>query len=59
MRGWSTAEQRISRMLADPDARDAIMAIPVNDRDAAAARTAERGDLDINDSHNPGERPAR
>jgi hypothetical protein len=49
-------EQRISRMLADPDARAAIMAMPANGHDAAAARTAGQADLDIDDSHNLGER---
>jgi hypothetical protein len=49
-------EQQISRMLADRDARAAIMAIPANGRDAAAARTAQPADLDIDDSHNLGER---
>ena len=49
-------EQRISRMLADPDARAAIMAIPATGHDAAAARTAGQADLDIDDSHNLGDR---
>src|SRR4030081_2873596 len=40
-------EQRISRMLADPDARAAIMAMPANHHDAAAARAARQADLDI------------
>ena len=43
-------------MLADPDARAAIMAMPANGHDAAAARTAGQADLDIDDSHNLGER---
>jgi hypothetical protein len=47
-------EQRISLMLADPDARAAMMAIPANGDDAA--RTAGQADLDIDDSHNLGER---
>jgi hypothetical protein len=48
-------EQRISRMLADPDARAAIMAIPANGYDDAAARAAEQADLYIDGSHNLGE----
>jgi hypothetical protein len=48
-------EQRISRMLVDPDARAAIMAIPANGNDAAAARTAGQADLYIDGSHNLGE----
>jgi hypothetical protein len=51
-------EQRISHMLADPDARAAIMAIPMKGRDAADARTAEPADLEIDNSHNMGQRPA-
>jgi hypothetical protein len=49
-------EQRIARMLTDPDASAAIMAIPANDRDAAAARMAGQADFDIDVSHNLGER---
>jgi hypothetical protein len=49
-------EQRISRLLADPDAGAAIMAMPASGHDAAAARTAGPADLDIDDSHNLGER---
>src|SRR5712675_1062485 len=49
-------EERISRLLADPDARAAIMAMPASGHDAAAARTAGPADLDIDDSHNLGER---
>jgi hypothetical protein len=48
-------EQRISRVLADPDARAAIMAIQANVQDAAI--TAGPADLNIDDSHNLGERP--
>jgi hypothetical protein len=49
-------EQRISGMLADPDARAAIMAMPASGHVDAAARTAGQADLDIDDSHNLGER---
>jgi hypothetical protein len=48
-------EQRLSCVLADPDARAAIMAIQANVQDAAAAMTARPYDLDIDDSHNLGE----
>ena len=50
-------EQRISRLLADPDVRAALMAIPGN-VDAAAASTPGQGELDIDDTHNLGERLA-
>src|SRR5262249_20816985 len=48
-------EQRISGIIADPDARAAIMAIQANVQDVAI--TAGPADLDIDDSHNLGERP--
>jgi hypothetical protein len=51
-------EQRISRMLADPDARAAFMAIPANGHVAAAARTAGEADLYIDGWHNLGEQLA-
>ncbi len=51
-------EERISGMLADPDVKAAIMAIPANryDADAAAASAGGKTDLDIDDLHNLGER---
>jgi len=51
-------EERISDMLADPDVKAAIMAIPANryDADAAAASAGGKTDLDIDDLHNLGER---
>ena len=51
-------EERISDMLADPDVKAAIMAIPANryDADAAAASAGGKADLDIDDLHNLGER---
>jgi hypothetical protein len=48
-------EQRISHMLADPDARAAILAIPANGQDAAAAKTADQVDLYVDGSHNLGD----
>jgi hypothetical protein len=51
-------EQQISHMLADPDVRAAIMAIPASGHDAAAAITATNADLTVDDSHNLGERLA-
>src|SRR5262249_13638976 len=51
-------EQRISRLLADPDAGAALMAIQVDLPDAGAAATVGPSDLQIDDSHNLGERPA-
>jgi len=54
---WSFRdEQQISRMLADPDARAALMAIPALGRDGAAAPSTDPADLEIDDSHNLGER---
>jgi hypothetical protein len=51
-------EERISDMLADPDVKAAIMAIPANryDADAAAVSAGGKTDLDIDDLHNLGER---
>jgi hypothetical protein len=49
-------EARISSLLADPDNRAAIMAIQANVQDAAAASGTAPADLDIDDSHNLGER---
>jgi len=49
-------EQRVSCLLADPDARAALMAIQANVHDAPPATTAPPSDLDIDDSHNLGER---
>jgi len=49
-------EERISGMLADPDVKAAIMAIPANRCDAAAASAGGKTDLDIDDLHNLGER---
>ena len=51
-------EERISGMLADPDVKAAIMAIPANryDADAAAVSAGGKTDLDIDDLHNLGER---
>jgi hypothetical protein len=51
-------EERISHMLADPDVKAAIMAIPANryDADAAAVSAGGKTDLDIDDLHNLGER---
>ena len=49
-------EERISDMLADPDVKAAIMAIPANRCDAAAASAGGNTDLDIDDLHNLGER---
>jgi hypothetical protein len=43
-------------MLADPDVKAAIMAIPANRCDAAAANAGGETDLDIDDLHNLGER---
>ena len=51
-------EQKISCLLADPDARAAIAAIQENVQAAAAAIIARPSDLDIDDSHNLGERLA-
>jgi hypothetical protein len=50
-------EQRISCLLGDADVRAAIMAIQADVQDAAAATTAGEAHLDIDDSHNLGERP--
>ena len=50
-------EQRIASLLADTDVRAAIMAIQADVQDAAAAMTAGEADLNIDDSHNLGERP--
>jgi hypothetical protein len=49
-------EQQILRLLADPDARAALTAIDGDVTDAAAATTPEPVDLQIDDSHNLGER---
>ena len=49
-------EERIAGMLADPDLKAAIMAIPANRCDAAAARARGETDLDIDNLHNLGER---
>jgi len=49
-------EERISGILADPDVAAAIMAIPADRRDAAAASAGGETDLDIDDLHNLGER---
>jgi hypothetical protein len=51
-------EERLSDMLADPDVKAAIMAIPANryDADAAAVSAGGKTDLDIDDLHNLGER---
>jgi hypothetical protein len=49
-------EERISAMLADPDVKAAIMAVPANRCDAAAASAGGKTDLDIDDLHNLGER---
>ena len=49
-------EERISDMLADPDVKAAIMAIPANRCDADAASAGGKTDLDIDDLHNLGER---
>jgi hypothetical protein len=49
-------EERISGMLADPDVKAAMMAIPADRRDAAAAGAAGETDLDFDDLHNLGER---
>jgi len=48
-------EERISCLLADPDARAAITAIQANVQDVAASGAAP-ADLHIDDSHNLGER---
>lgn len=47
-------EARISRLLADPDARAAIMALRANVQDAAGAITAGDSELAIDDTHNLG-----
>jgi hypothetical protein len=49
-------EHRISCLLADADARAALMAVQANVRDAAAPTIAGEFALDIDDSHNLGER---
>jgi hypothetical protein len=49
-------EQRISCLLADADAGAALRAIQANARDAAATAIAGEFSLDIDDSHNLGER---
>ena len=49
-------EQKISRLLADPDAGAAIMAVRANVQDAAGATTGGNSDLAIDDTHNLGER---
>jgi hypothetical protein len=50
-------EARISGMLADPDLKAALMAIPADRRDAAAgAGGAAELELDIDNPHNLGER---
>jgi hypothetical protein len=49
-------EERISCMLADPDVKAAIMAIPANRCDAAAASAGVETDLDVDNLHNLGER---
>ncbi len=51
-------EQRLACLSADPDVRAAIMAVQANVQDAAAAITAPPSDLDIDESHNLGERRA-
>jgi hypothetical protein len=56
---WAWCDEELSsRMLADPDARAAFMALPASGLDAGAARTARLADLAIDDSHNLGERRA-
>ena len=47
-------EQRISRLVADPDVRGAITALRANVQDVGAAITAGDSDLQIDDSHNLG-----
>jgi hypothetical protein len=49
-------EEQISRLLADRDAKAAMLAIPAKHRDAAAASPRGLADLAIDDSHNLGER---
>jgi len=49
-------EEQISRLLADRDAKAAMLAIPAKHRDAAAASPRVLTDLAIDDSHNLGER---
>jgi hypothetical protein len=49
-------EEQIACLCADPDVRTAIMAIQADVQDAAAATTVRPADLDIDDSHNLGER---
>lgn len=49
-------EQRISCLLADSDARAAFRAIQADVQDAVVATTAGEPDLNIDDSHNLGER---
>jgi hypothetical protein len=49
-------EERISGMLADPDVRALMMAIPADRCDAAAASTGPETDLETDNLHNLGER---
>jgi hypothetical protein len=49
-------EAQISAMLADPDVRAAMAAMPAKRREAAAASPAGQADLAIDDLHNLGER---
>jgi hypothetical protein len=49
-------EERISLILADPDARAAMAAMPVKRREDATTSPARQADLAIDDLHNLGER---